>query len=253
MAHHLLRDAKICCEHQFVLKWKWDAGLSSPAKLSGICPSLDKYLKSPDGRTEIEGFGMRTQPPKKARRALRAQSRDFRLRNLTEIFKSNSELKERLSDLVKPMARHISFPVRSQEVSDDPDEGATNSCCNAARILIVDDNELVGLMLAQTLRRRGYKAQYVTCPLVALQHDLSDVDLFFTDMIMPVMDGNDFGSRVKNMYPATPLIAYSGSGETRPDPALFHAALRKPINPDQLAAKIAITIDKTTANRILET
>jgi CheY-like chemotaxis protein len=204
------------------------------------------------GEPKLKAFGMRTPPPKKARRTLRPQSRDFRLKDLTDIFKSKSELKERLSGLVKPMARHVSLPARSQEVSADPDEGATKSCCDAARIFIVDDNELVGLMLVQTLRRRGYKAQYVTCPFEALQHDLSDTDLIVTDMIMPVMDGNDFGLRVKNMYPATPLIAYSGSGETRTDPALFHAALRKPINPDQLAAKIATTIDKKTANRTLE-
>jgi|GEM_PF-1486593 len=196
---------------------------------------------------------MRTPPPKKARTTLRAQSRDFRLKNLTDIFKSNPELKERLSDLVKPMARHTSLLVRSQEVSSAPDPGASNSCRKAARILIVDDNELDGLMLVQTVRQRGYKAAYLTCPIAALQHDLSNTDLIVTDMTMPVVDGDDFGSRVKNMYPATPLIAYSGSGETRPDPALFHAALRKPINPDQLAAKIATTIDKTTANRTLET
>ena len=110
-------------------------------------------------------------------------------------------------------------------------------------ILIVDDEFGLAEMLREMLREHGYNVTLAINGRLALAILTEQrIDLVITDMMMPVMDGEELARamRAAEVHRRTPIIMMS-SLPTRRDGFgnLFNAVLRKPFTPDQLLATIA--------------
>jgi CheY-like chemotaxis protein len=110
-------------------------------------------------------------------------------------------------------------------------------------ILIVDDEFGLAEMLRDMLREHGYNVMLAINGRLALAILAEQrIDLVITDMMMPVMDGEELARtmRADEAHRRTPIIMMSclptrrdGFGD------VFDAVLRKPFTPDQLLATIA--------------
>ena len=80
-------------------------------------------------------------------------------------------------------------------------------------ILVVDDEELIGLSTAAVLERNGYKVLTSTDGAGALalfKDHARKIKLVFTDIIMPRMDGVHLTQALKEVNPKVKIIACTG-------------------------------------------
>jgi two-component system response regulator CpxR len=82
-------------------------------------------------------------------------------------------------------------------------------------ILCVDDNEQILSVRKFLLETRGYRVVAVTTAAEALEQ-LKDampgsVDLLLSDLLLPLMDGNELARRAKEMHPMLPALLVSGT------------------------------------------
>lgn len=78
-------------------------------------------------------------------------------------------------------------------------------------ILIVDDDESVGIGMTETLRDAGYAAQYVTSGQAAIEAvKKSHYSLVFMDIVMPVMDGLETFRRIKGFGTSPRVVLFTG-------------------------------------------
>ena len=86
------------------------------------------------------------------------------------------------------------------------------------KILIVDDEEQIRLMLRQTLEHEGYEVHTVENGMEGMKLvKEADFDLVITDMIMPVKDGLKFIMELLHDYPNLNVMAISGGGAIKAD------------------------------------
>ncbi len=85
------------------------------------------------------------------------------------------------------------------------------------RILVVDDDESVGMGMSETLKDAGYAAGYVTSGEGAIEAmKTGDYSLVFMDIVMPGMNGLETFKRIKGGYPpvgagaAPPVVLFTG-------------------------------------------
>jgi len=119
----------------------------------------------------------------------------------------------------------------------------------SARILIVDDDPVVRLLLERLLTNAGYAVTTATHGAEALEAALRaerPVDLAITDIRMPHMDGWELGRRLSHHWPGLPILYLSGftSELSRFSPARTPAAgfLPKPFDPDELLRRVALLL-----------
>jgi signal transduction histidine kinase/ActR/RegA family two-component response regulator len=115
-------------------------------------------------------------------------------------------------------------------------------------ILVVEDEEQVRVMTVEALRELGYSV--VEAPdgdtALARLETLARVDLLFTDVVMPGMNGRELAGQVRAARPGTPVVFTTGYSRN----AIIHndmldpgvAFLAKPFTIEQLARKVAETI-----------
>jgi CheY-like chemotaxis protein len=78
-------------------------------------------------------------------------------------------------------------------------------------VLVVDDESIVGKVLAEVLRRAGYEAGVGEDGFEALlKIDERQPDLLISDLRMPNMSGFELLSVIRRRFPEIPLIATSG-------------------------------------------
>ena len=86
-----------------------------------------------------------------------------------------------------------------------------------AKILLVEDDDLVRDMLTQVLQRASHQ---VTCASngeeAAKYLQTEEPDIMVTDIIMPKKSGITLISEVKNRHPNMEIIAISGGGRLDP-------------------------------------
>jgi HD-like signal output (HDOD) protein len=115
---------------------------------------------------------------------------------------------------------------------------------NPMKILFVDDEPRVLDGLRRMLRgyRHEWHMRFCEGPLLALEAlQQEKFDVVVTDMRMPVMDGAELLSRIRELHPETVRIVLSGQSEQERilravGPA--HQYLSKPCNPEELRATI---------------
>ena len=123
-------------------------------------------------------------------------------------------------------------------------ERALREPARHTRVLVVDDNEDAGQLLADLLQVLGYEARTaVDAPsaLAAARDFTPDVALL--DIGLPVMNGYELAEKLRAEGQRIPLVALTGYGQEsdrqRSSAAGFAAHLVKPIDVDRLAAVLA--------------
>ncbi|MBK9055171.1 MAG: response regulator [Chloroflexi bacterium] len=114
-----------------------------------------------------------------------------------------------------------------------------------ATILVVDDSPVVRRTLEFTLKKQGHTiltAEDGAEALLQLAHH--SVDLIFSDVSMPNLDGIDLLQRLRgdNRYRTLPVIMLTGSGQNqdrlRAEQAGANGFLSKPASSQELIATV---------------
>ena len=112
----------------------------------------------------------------------------------------------------------------------------------AARILVVEDDQIALKNLDRFLTDEGYEVERATHGGEALELlDKGTFDLVLTDLMMPVVDGNQFLGRLRSKSIKTPVILMSGNFTLASPPIFYKQAngyMLKPINLDNLLQRI---------------
>jgi CheY-like chemotaxis protein len=89
------------------------------------------------------------------------------------------------------------------------------------RILLVEDECLIGEWVAEALTEQGFAVETVTNASDALRHLTSEpVDVLFTDINLPgVMDGAALARRARELLPDLPVV-YASARVSMRDPEL---------------------------------
>ena len=86
-------------------------------------------------------------------------------------------------------------------------------------VLIVEDNETLAGMTCELLNALGYRAVWVASAAAALDLLASEsggFDVVFSDVVMPGMNGVEFGKEVRLRYPGLPIVLTSGYNAVMP-------------------------------------
>ena len=105
------------------------------------------------------------------------------------------------------------------------------------KVLVVDDDGAVAKSFDRVLTQKGYAVITAHDAREALERmRAEEVDLVFTDIRMPGMDGLELAEKVKARRPWTPVVIVTGYGtaaaEERARAAGVSAFLHKPLTPE---------------------
>ncbi len=86
-----------------------------------------------------------------------------------------------------------------------------------AKILIIDDEKDIRIVLQQVLEREGHEVDVAPGASEGLELlEGHGADLVITDIIMPGIDGVATLGRIKESWPEVPVIVISGGGNVAP-------------------------------------
>jgi two-component system cell cycle sensor histidine kinase/response regulator CckA len=107
--------------------------------------------------------------------------------------------------------------------------GGDGHSAQPARILVVDDEDLVRSVLARCLEEEGYAVVQARNGREALERLAEDggIDLVLSDLVMPVMSGRELARELSSRRPELPVLWISGHPW---EPALADAP-RQPAEP----------------------
>lgn len=113
------------------------------------------------------------------------------------------------------------------------------------KILVVDDDPVVGKSFNRVLTNKGYIVIHAQNAQEALTK-MQDVDLVYTDIKMPGMNGLEFAEEMKARRPWTPVVIITGYGtlanEARAKAAGVTAFLHKPLSPEMIEGSAAYAL-----------
>ena len=120
------------------------------------------------------------------------------------------------------------------------------------RVLVVEDEELVRDMIVQELTLAGFEvlAAGSAEDALAVLADAGRIDLLFTDIRLPGMDGWQLAEHIPGLHADIPVIYASGyAGRVSPLP--HSKFLQKPYRPSQVlqaAANLGIKLPVAPSN-----
>ena len=126
-----------------------------------------------------------------------------------------------------------------------------------AKVLVVDDEEVVGRSFDRVLSEKGYSVSMAMNGEEALKKiGTNGYDLVFTDIKMPGMDGIEVARRVKEMNPWLPVVVVTGYGsmenEARAQEVGVSGFLRKPLSPEVIEWITQKTLKEQKAEAAVE-
>jgi two-component system NtrC family sensor kinase len=118
----------------------------------------------------------------------------------------------------------------------------SNSITKGARVLVVDDDPDGGEAAARLLETFGCDVSLVASAGEALERieEGAEIDLVFSDVVMPDIDGLEFAERLQALRPGLPVIfctGYTSAVEALTDCGAM--ALMKPYSADVLERVVA--------------
>lgn len=116
-----------------------------------------------------------------------------------------------------------------------------------ARILVIEDDEIVRGVIRRVLKAKGYEVEEAEDGKVGVEmYDKNSIDLVLTDIVMPNKEGLETIREIRQMNPEAKIIAISGGGRNTPFDYLNLAekfgaseSFEKPFEWDDLIASIA--------------
>ena len=114
------------------------------------------------------------------------------------------------------------------------------------RILVVDDDQVVGMSFERVLTNKGYRVDTALSGREAFEkYAGGDFDMVFTDLRMPDQDGLEVARRIKEMNPWLPIVVVTGYGtqeaEAKAKAIGVAEFLQKPLTPsiiEEVAARL---------------
>lgn len=124
-----------------------------------------------------------------------------------------------------------------------------------AKILVVDDDDLLARLVEQTLVEEGHEVVWAKNGAEALKlYDPASVDLVVTDLIMPETEGLELITELRKKNNRVRIIAMSGGGRSGPAgylPIAKHmgakAVLQKPFSIVVLIETVAKVLEETVS------
>ncbi len=119
------------------------------------------------------------------------------------------------------------------------------------RLMVVDDEGVIGTMLQDALAYFGYRVRTFESPMSAW-HAFSgapdQVDLVITDLTMPELTGTDLAKRLWGIRPELPVILMTGYTESLDEvsaqEAGFATLLRKPVSLSVIGQTVRTVLDR---------
>ena len=124
--------------------------------------------------------------------------------------------------------------------------------CEGVGVLIVEDNEALGQITCEILEVLDYQPVWAASAAAALKllaDDAGRFGLVFSDVVMPGMDGFEFGEQVRRQYPDLPVVLTSGYNSVMAEQGNYaFEVILKPYTSDTLARvfRQAIADQKST-------
>ncbi len=169
------------------------------------------------------------------------------------IVKQNNGCIEVVSAIGEGSSFMIYWPVRGNVLEKN---GSSEECvhkeiqCGRETILLVEDDESVRGITKMHLQKAGYKvieAENGEDALEKIKDIQCVLDLLFTDVVMPKINGRELGERISELYPTVEILYTSGyfdfsvwSDEILPGQKRFIA---KPYDQYELLVKIRKLLD----------
>lgn len=154
---------------------------------------------------------------------------------------------------------HIFFH-RTEQVT--PQEAVqttiTEPSYGSETILLVEDEQSVRVMISETLQMYGYKVLEAANGQAAIEIQASyphPIDLLISDLVMPVMSGNELAKMLLQKRPAMKVMFMSGYTERYSRKMTGHSKsfsvdyLEKPFSLDQLLLRIRRVLDHSSKNQ----
>jgi len=129
----------------------------------------------------------------------------------------------------------------SDLAAGDPDAARARKRRPGARILVVEDDDVVRTSIAELLRALGHVVTQAADGTAALvQLDKERPDLMITDYLMPGMTGAELMRKARDAYPGMPMIIATGYADMRAIEESIGGGilLRKPFQLADLEASI---------------
>lgn len=144
------------------------------------------------------------------------------------------------------------FPTTDQPVrtEDRTSASGVSHASQSVRILVVDDEPLVGRSVERILSTVGHEVVLESEPATALERfrvDPGGFDLLVTDVVMPHLTGTELAARIREHGPAVPVLYMSGYSDevavrhgVAPDGTSFIA---KPFGPQELVDRVQAMVE----------
>ncbi|MEL6817721.1 MAG: PAS domain-containing protein [Pseudomonadota bacterium] len=146
---------------------------------------------------------------------------------------------------------HLFWPIAEDGNNQESTSGIEKVHLSDKTIIIVDDDERVGAVLAAFLEAQGAEVALCTDPrdaLSAIEDDPGSWSALVTDYDMPAMNGGDLAAAVKKITPHIPIFVVSALVGRISDPRLSSLGgvemFRKPVELEKLAAAIEFSTTK---------
>ena len=99
-----------------------------------------------------------------------------------------------------------------------PSSAASNGALHsatAARVLVVDDEELIANTIVQILQSNGFEAHAVYSGADAIAHArIHGFETVLSDVLMPKIDGVETAIAIREANPETRILLFSGQSAT---------------------------------------
>ena len=139
---------------------------------------------------------------------------------------------------------------RAEALADDEERGRTAPAAvnDGIRVLIVEDNPEVGAFAESTLTELGFVTRYVdggAAALALLKESADAIDVVFSDVMMPGMNGVDLAKEIGRRHAGLPVVLTSGySHVLAQHGSAGFALLQKPYSIDELSAMLSTAARK---------
>jgi two-component system cell cycle sensor histidine kinase/response regulator CckA len=159
-----------------------------------------------------------------------------------------------LSTVGKGTTIRILLPLTTEPTRPTP-PGVPARGGSRGRLLVVDDEDAVRLVVARTLQAEGYEvfgAREGGEALRMLDQIGGGVDVVITDLVMPGIGGAKLAEILAERYPDVPIVWMSGHprepGFAKTERDRQQPFLMKPVAPDALLDAVARVLSATEAN-----
>ena len=139
----------------------------------------------------------------------------------------------------------VAMPLAELELDEQQEEAQESAAlAPGARILVVEDNDTVRMILQESLEQLGHSVVAEATPRSALDVHLDHIaefDLLLTDVMMPEFNGYELAERLRAVYPSLRILFVSGyiADIERPEDLVDRAdLLPKPFELSALDEKI---------------